>query len=879
MVIFIHIYFIIATAMRHKTGSWLTLWDAIVCANDLPCAELLFRRQSELLGKYPEKPNKILPSDIIGEAMNLCCALGHTKLLEFFLGELAVKSQKVPNTFCHLLAPPFAILPFWFKNELFKPMLYVIAFNQHELLKSLLSRMKMQIYEQDPMAAWGRAESVDISGKGNQQAKLSTSPFFVLSPGNSDVESSFGQRTFSIEINNFMLLEMLDNCAVYGAYECAQLILEKFHSVIPSVLCIRKHDIYFRDFSCFAINHGVRMMALFEPFAYCSLPHLNFEMMDLMFEGVALSICPKAFAEGINFLTSSLESELHLGENYKRSLSKARDIHSLTGNSNFLTSLTMPRFLYRLISPCYMMFATLFPNEKMTGPNKVMSVKDAHLQIPHWRALHGCSCEPREYPKGSGAWRQHEQIFNHLSSLSGGGEKENEEEDLIECQNLESLLPAMQLLFDFEIRNPEIYLLGRTSDGQTLRIPPLSLCFCRCFLNAFTTLKRITGNIPSSRLSALSQLLRFLADNLKKFPVSIRNTLYAVLVGTRGTNALDGDDIILGDSKRPLEILAEKIAVAEVGYITEPSFKKLMQTLAQIHSAYWRSDYANAGKTSTFWIIEMQMQKVCTGQSDPFSVLAPFVHLECISRVSMGRMRHLISDIFLPCLEAFTPINVIDPSGMQSFVVAWRRNCVKVCKAQERTGLSFILFQMSRRTLLACTRPNSVALLVKLAAPFVDADELGSLYLSEVEEMADLNSEDGSDNSPAIPSLGWWHSTLSNIWRAFLRANKIGTLRDIYKSSFSRTPYAKMIEKKPVKRLVYSKRFQNSSEESNEDAEPSDSYKESIFQLRELARQAIWAAVLSSRCAVKGSLENVSLRDLLASIPLPALLVRYIAFE
>ena len=863
--------------MRHKAGSWLTLWDAIVCANDMPCAELLFRRQSDMLAKYPEEAHKSFVTDIMGDAVNLCCALGHRKLLEFLFGELALESQQVPTTYCQLRAPPFAILPFCFKQEFFKPMLYVIAFNQHELLKSLLARMKIQIYQHDPMAALSRDESFDYYGKAYQEAKLYTGPFFLLSPGNAEVESSFGQRTFSIEINHFMLLEMLDNCAVYGAHECAQLILERFYSLISSVLESRKPNKYFRDFTCFAINHGPRLMALFEPFEYCSRRPVNFEMMDLMFEEVAFSLCPKAFAEGINFLTNTLESTSNLGEN-KRSISKDPSLHSVTANSNCVNSMTLPRFLYRLLSPCYMLFATLFNNDTRMRSNPVMSSEDAHGQMPHWQALHGCSCEPREYPKESAAWRQHERRFNPVSSLRGPGAEEQEEYDLIECQDLGALLGAIQPLFDFELRKPEIYLLGRTSDGQSLQIPPVSLCFCRCFLRAFKTLTRYIAKIPLAKFAAFSQLILFFADHLKKFPVSIRNILYAVLLGTRGPNRL-GHVSTLYDLNRPLEILAGKLFDVPDRYIFDPSIQKLIQSLAQIHSAYWLSHYAKAGKDSTFWIIEMQMQKVSTGHSDPFTVLTLLCYLKSANIFSINGVKHLIYDIFAPCLAAFAPINTRDPSGMQSFVVPWRRNCVNAFTDDEPAGLCLTLFQMSRLTLLACTRQTAVSLLEKLAAPFEHADGVGSLALGESRQMRDLNSEDGSDDSPAIPSLQWWHSTLANIWRVFLTNNQIGTLRGIYKSSFSRAPYAQMIEKKPVKRLVWMKRFQDSNEESDLDDEPSDANQESIFQLRELARQAIWAAVLSSRCAGQSSQEKVSLRELLSSIPLPALLVRYIAFE
>ena len=227
-----------------------------MCSNDIRCAELLFGHQSALLARFPCEGNRNLISDIMGNPVNMCSALGHTKLLEFLLDKLAAETEHVPSTWANLRVPPFTVLPFCLKHESSKMMLYSIAFNQHELLSSLLNRMRICIYEHHPMAAFIGDQLVDINRKEYQQAILERGPFFLLSPGNSNEEGQFERNTFSIEINHFMLLEMLDRCAAYGAYECARLILEKFHSDLPAVLRNRKAFFFGPDFSCYAIQHG-----------------------------------------------------------------------------------------------------------------------------------------------------------------------------------------------------------------------------------------------------------------------------------------------------------------------------------------------------------------------------------------------------------------------------------------------------------------------------------------------------------------------------------------------------------------------------------------------------------------------------------------------
>ena len=54
-------------------------------------------------------------------------------------------------------------------------MLYIIAFHQLDLLKRLVARMKIQIYDRDPLLALSRSVSVDINGKENQPENLDRS--------------------------------------------------------------------------------------------------------------------------------------------------------------------------------------------------------------------------------------------------------------------------------------------------------------------------------------------------------------------------------------------------------------------------------------------------------------------------------------------------------------------------------------------------------------------------------------------------------------------------------------------------------------------------------------------------------------------------------
>ena len=173
-------------------------------------------------------------------------------------------------------------------------------------------------------------------------------------------------------------------------------------------------------------------------------------------------------------------------------------------------------------------------------------------------------------------------------------------------------------------------------------------------MNVMKTLTRYMSKLPLAKLSALSQLIIFFTDHLQKFPGSIRDTLYAVLVGTPSTNKYGAGELSVHDSNRPLEILVAMLFRAQEEYITEHSFVILIQRLAQIHSAYWRSNSAfdKTAKSQTLWIPEMKMQKLCTGHADAFSVLAPFAHLKYASRISIDAANHLISDIFAPCLVA-----------------------------------------------------------------------------------------------------------------------------------------------------------------------------------------------------------------------------------
>ena len=868
--------------MHIRRGNWLRLWDSIVSANDMRCAELLLRHQSALLARFPNAASKCMLAGVIWNAIILCCALGHVEILEILLGEHALDPARGYSPNGHLRAPPIAVLPFRFKRGCNYLTMYAIAFNQHEVIKSLLSRMSIRIYEHDPMASLSLTEFFDSACKAYRQASLESGPFFLLNPQNENGKETAGKRKFSIEINHFMLIQMLDTCAAYGAYECAQLILEKFQSVLPSVLGNRKLSA--PDFICFAIQHGRRMIELFQPFDGFCQSALSFEKMDSMFADVSFSLCPNAFAEGVNFLTCKLESMLNLSAP-DRHFSDENGCPSNMEMRNGAIPLKLPQILYKLFCPCYMLFCTLFTKNLDRCENVTMTTEDAHEQMPHWRDLHGCSYKYREHSHGSPTRRQHERNMNPFLRPSRTAEEILlEDNDRIECHDLAALLGAMQPLFDFELRNPEIYLLARTSDGHSLRIPPVSLCFCRCYLGALKTLNLFIGtvnHVPSAKLSALSQLILFFLEHLKRFPLNIRNTFYGLLVGTAENEKDERMPKSVHDTNRSIEIIARNFYAPQDAYITDPSFKKLILIFAQIHSAFWISTWQNTRHYSSLWIPQMEMQRLRTGHADPFSVVTAFVGITASIGVSIGPVKYMISDVFAPCLEAVNPINVPDNRLLKSFVLSWRRMFVNAFTDPKMDAHRFALFQVSRRTLLSSTRRTAVSLIEKLASDFSAHDGLGFMEVHDSMQMRAFYLTNETDESQGtILSFQGWHSSLSNIWRAVLRATKNGTLRDICKSaSLTRPHYEKAIQEKAVISIPDIDLSQDSIELAEEAVERHERKENSIFQLRDLARQEIWAAVLVTHSAGQSMVENVSLYALLSSLPLHSPLLPYITYE
>ena len=147
-------------------------------------------------------------------------------------------------------------------------------------------------------------------------------------------------------------------------------------------------------------------------------------------------------------------------------------------------------------------------------------------------------------------------------------------------------------------------------------------------------------------------------------------------------------------------------------------------------------------------------------------------------------------------------------------------------------------------------------------------------------QITTFNSENGTHQSKlSTLSLQRWHSSLSNIWRAFLRSSKFTTLRDVCKSSVSSVHYGTNFQKRPIKAVPGFNFGLNSIAGPILYPESYEPNQESIFSLRDLTRQQIWAAVLATRCDVQSMQENVSLHTLLSSIPLPAPLLQFIAFN
>ena len=408
----------------------------------------------------------------------------------------------LPDSWTFHEAPDILRIPLLRKLQTYNALLYIVALNQHELLKNILPLIRLvHISPNSSPTSEAKSKGCDNRFESFKVAATRCTPILSLRPGREEDQTASSKPVFIIEINNLMLIEALQNCAAFGAYECALLLLNTFHSELPSALHNDETIINSPDFFCYAIQHGPRMMSLFENLHEFPLSPINFSMLECMFTGEFFSLCPTAFTQSIDYFIANLEGALNI-QTGKES------IQTNIGDSICSAkSQTISCFFCKLLCPVYMLFSALCTRGTWSSGTEILPMGDVHEQLPHWRTLHGCCLSGMQ--SNENASRSEEM---QVSAPSQRGEikepektREQTKEIRDECVDLEGLMSAMQKLFDFEQRAPAIYLTGKTTSGQLLQIPPISLCFCMCLKLAVELLPKISAY----KMSLLSQLDAF----------------------------------------------------------------------------------------------------------------------------------------------------------------------------------------------------------------------------------------------------------------------------------------------------------------------------------------------------------------------------------
>ena len=397
-----------------------------------------------------------------------------------------------------------------------------------------------------------------------------------------------------------------------------------------------------------------------------------------------------------------------------------------------------------------------------------------------------------------------------------------------------------------------------------------------CFKRTLQSLPKICANT----MSVISELMLLLLGHLKKLTVETSNVIFAYLATNRSGPVL-------------LELFLQRNVLSEEKIIYVASFTRMLEEFFSIHATSWRANAQRWAQSLTFSIPQMQMQKISISPADPLALISVFFKLKLPKGISIELTKQLISELLVPCLTAFTPIDIEDTPHIERFVLALR--------GAGPTD-SYALFQICRLTLLGCTRAAALSLLHHLAPISPECAGLGldnyhsfiglhllrtaeqnmllsrsSLRGAELNMLMPLQSLRASESNTSIPTLHGWRESLANIYNATISEPDFPTLGSFCKPSSINSRKRQILQELPPSKIPRFSPILEISRKQN----PRQCIEKpvGIFNLHEIARQAIWAAVLSSRCSGQSISSSPSLQELLSSLPLPPLILQYLLFD
>ena len=203
--------------------------------------------------------------------MHICCGMGHSELVDFLLRELVDDAASFQFCGSNVKWPACLRLPLAIHREPPDPPMYAIAFNQANIFNTFLGQMKHESSSFRPSTI----RPIPTHHNSNAPSK------------------------YSIVINDFYLIEMLNMCVAFGAFEFAQRVIKRFQSAIPTSLRRREYLFNSFDFRCYSIMHGAQMFALLERFLNILDMDANLSMLISSFHGQPISFCPTAFGQSL----------------------------------------------------------------------------------------------------------------------------------------------------------------------------------------------------------------------------------------------------------------------------------------------------------------------------------------------------------------------------------------------------------------------------------------------------------------------------------------------------------------------------------------------------------------------------------------------------
>ena len=242
--------------LEKRTTAGLQLFECVACAGEVRCARSLFAAYRSLQGKaraasavpVGPAPRSNEPSfsglctqsygcDLpsypeltkLGDALHICCGLGHVELLDYLLlqlaGSTAAHLERRPSRVQRSVRLLFLQLPD------ITPIECAIVCDQAPLVAHLLPRIRTQL------------------------------PFSLPYEG----AESHTKNFYYLKLNRRFLSECLTLCARYGSHECARLLVNYINEEHQP-----RFDELFPDdskrFFMWAAYQGPRMLALFDSF-------------------------------------------------------------------------------------------------------------------------------------------------------------------------------------------------------------------------------------------------------------------------------------------------------------------------------------------------------------------------------------------------------------------------------------------------------------------------------------------------------------------------------------------------------------------------------------------------------------------------------------